>query len=341
MERGVILDHLYAQQRRRRRVIVGVLGVTLLMCSLLSISLGQFTVSWADWHSGLSPLQRQIVMELRLPRLWCALMVGCGLAICGHVLQILLHNPVAEPGLIGVSSGAGLLAVSVLFLGFQWQLTLPAWAVNVSAFAGAALVTAVLLVLAGQGKLRGSRLLLLGMAIGIICNALTTWLIYFSNDQGLRQMITWLMGSLAASPFQMSGSWLIFVLACGWLLTQARNLQLLQLGAVQAQLLGVSWHRLQYRLLIAVCLIIGISVALTGIIGFIGLVVPHFVRLISRDTPQFTLPVSGLAGGILLAAADLIARLSIAGGELPVGVVTATVGAPVFIYLLVRRYAFA
>lgn len=337
----MILDHFFTQQRRRRRIILASLGVVLLFAVVLSISLGQFSVTWTDWQHGLSPLQRQIVMELRLPRLWCALMVGCGLALCGHVLQILLHNPVAEPGLIGVSSGAGLLAIAVLFLAFQWQTTLPAWAVNLSAFLGAALVAAVLLWLAGRGRLRGSRLLLLGMAISIICNALTTWLIYFSNDQGLRQMMIWLMGSLTASPFQMSGTWLIYLLACGWLLTQARNLQLLQLGAVQAQLLGVSWQRLQYRLLVAVCLIIGISVALTGIIGFIGLVVPHFVRLISRDNPQFTLPVSGLAGGILLAIADLIARLSLSGGELPVGVVTATIGAPVFIYLLVRRYAFS
>jgi vitamin B12 transport system permease protein len=337
----VSLQTIWHKQRWQRQIWLTALLACLLIAILISLSSGSYQIGLTDWSQGLSETQQQVIWQLRLPRTLLAIAVGGGLALCGAVLQILLHNPVAEPGLIGISSGASLLAVLLIFAGHQWGIEIPAWGISVSAFVGALIVTLLLLRLSQRGQMGGSRLLLLGVAIGIASNALITWLLYFSDDQALREIMFWMMGSLAYGQIHPAYWWLPFILVCGWLLCQHRKLALLQLGSYQAQLMGLDLRKTHRKLVWAVCFISGMCVALAGVIGFIGLVVPHLLRLAGKDGPAFTIPASVIAGSLLLLIADVLSRSVVSAGELPVGVVTATIGAPVFIYLLVRRHALA
>ena len=335
------LQTIWHKQRWQRQIWLTALLACLFLMTIISLSLGSYQIALSDWWHGLSETQLQVIWQLRLPRTFLAIAVGGGLALCGAVLQILLHNPVAEPGLIGISSGASLLAVLLIFAGHQSGIVIPPWGVSVSAFAGALLVTLLLLRLSHRGQIGGSRLLLLGVAIGIASNALTTWLLYFSDDQALREIMFWMMGSLAYGQIHPAYWWLPFIIVCGWLACQHRKLALLQLGTYQAQLMGLDLQKTQRKLVWAVCFISVMCVALAGVIGFIGLVVPHLLRLAGKDGPAFTIPASVLAGSLLLLIADVLSRSVVSAGELPVGVVTATIGAPVFIWLLVRRHALA
>lgn len=338
---SVSLQQIWHDQRRQRKIWLIVLLSCLFVTTAISLSSGSYHIALSDWFTGLSDLQLQVIWQLRLPRTLLAIAVGGGLALCGAVLQILLHNPVAEPGLIGISSGASLFAVLLIFLSHQMGITSPAWGVSMSAFLGALAVTLLLLRLARRGQMGGSRLLLLGVAIGIASNAITTWLLYFSDDQALREIMFWMMGSLSYGQIYPAYWWLPFLFVGGWLLSQHRKLALLQLGPYQAQLMGLDLKKTQRNLVWAVCFISGMCVALAGVIGFIGLVVPHLLRLAGKDGPAFTIPASVLAGSLLLLIADVLSRSVVSAGELPVGVVTATIGAPVFIWLLVRRHALA
>ncbi len=337
--RAVSLQQLWDQQRDKRRFWLIVLFCILLLAIICSFSIGSYPIHLRDWFAGLTETQKQVIFQLRLPRTLLAIAVGSGLALCGAVLQILLHNPVAEPGLIGISSGAGFLAVLVIFTAHMGGINIPAWGVSASAFIGALLVTLLLLRLSRQGMMGGSRLLLLGVAIGISTNALTTWLLYFSDDQALREIMFWMMGSLSYGQLHPAYWWIPFLIVMAWLVWQSPKLALLQLGTYQAQLMGLDLKTTRRRLVWAVCFISGMCVALAGVIGFIGLVVPHLLRLLSKDSTVFTLPASVLTGGVLLLTADILSRSVVSAGELPVGVVTATIGAPVFIYLLVRKHA--
>ena len=333
------MHSLLRQQAQRRRRWFVLLTMLLLLSFLLNLSVGQLSLSLNDWLSGLSPLQQQVLLELRLPRAWLALLLGAGLAVSGCVLQTLLHNPVADTGLIGVSSGASLFAVITLFVARRLEWLLPPWLLPVAAFAGALLITLALLGLARRGRLDNARLLLLGVAMGICASAITTWLLYFASDQSMREIMFWMMGSLAYGQTQPLWWWLPYLLVLFWLLGQSRQLALLQLGEYQAQLMGLNLRQVRQRLVLAVCVLSGMAVALAGAIGFIGLLVPHLMRQIGRDGPAFVLPASALGGGCLLLWADLLSRTLLPSGELPVGVLTASLGAPLFIYLLVCRDA--
>ena len=333
------LQSIWHKQRWQRQIWLTALLTCLLVAILISLSSGSYQIGLTDWWHGLSETQQQVIWQLRLPRTLLAIAVGGGLALCGAVLQILLHNPVAEPGLIGISSGASLLAVIVIFVGHQWGIMIPAWGISVSAFIGALLVTLLLLRLSQRGQIGGSRLLLLGVAIGIASNALTTWLLYFSDDQALREIMFWMMGSLAYGQTQPAWWWVPYLAVMGWLLMRREALSLLQLGDAQAQLMGLDLQRLRWQLVLAVCLLSGLAVAMAGSIGFIGLLIPHLMRLLGRGSAHFVLSASLLAGASTLLLADLLSRNILPSGELPVGILTATLGAPLLIYLLVRRHA--
>ncbi|HHQ4500671.1 TPA: vitamin B12 ABC transporter permease BtuC, partial [Aeromonas hydrophila] len=257
------------------------------------------------------------------------------------VLQVMLHNPVAEPGLLGVSSGAGLAAMVAMAVAKALGVYLPGWGLSLAAFGGALLVTMLLIRLARRARLGHARQLLFGVAIGILTNAAMTWLMYFADDGSLREFMFWMMGSLAYGSQQLAWWWLLFPLALGWLGWQGKALQQLLLGETQARLMGLDVDKMRVRLVLAVCLLTGMAVALCGVIGFVGLVVPHLLRLCGGSDQRFLLPASALGGGALLLAADLIARSALQAGELPIGVITASVGAPLFIYLLLRQDAHA
>ena len=334
-----MVDALLRQQRRVQRNWLWLLALLLVVIFALNLLVGP--ISWQQlWaEEGTARLSQQVLWQLRLPRACLALLIGAGLAMSGCVLQTLLHNPLAEPGLIGVSSGASLAAVLALFFSQCLAWVLPTWGVPVAAFLGALAVTGTLLLLASRGRLDNVRLLLLGVAIGICGSAITTWLLYFSNDQSLREIMFWMMGSLAYGQAQPAWWWLPYLAVMGWLLLRRDSLNLLQLGDEQAQLMGVALRRLRWQLVLAVCLLSGFAVALAGSIGFIGLLIPHLMRLLGRGSARFVLVASLLAGASTLLLADLLSRNLLPSGELPVGILTASLGAPLLIYLLVRRHA--
>lgn len=313
-----------------------ILLLALLIMGGLSLSLGAYGV-W-PWQEQ-DPLGQQILWQLRLPRTLLAIGVGAALAMSGATLQVLLYNPVAEPGLLGISSGAGLCAMVAMTLANGGGWILPAWALAVASFAGALLVTALLVGMSRRRRLDTGRLLLCGVAIGILANAAVTWLLYLADDASLRQFMFWLMGSLAFGGSQLF--WSLPLLLTGALLLWRRGgaMQLLLLGEDQARLMGLDVVRERTWLILLVCLLTALAVSLAGVIGFVGLVVPHLLRLCGVTHPRHLLPASALGGALLLLMADLLARTTLSSGELPIGVVTATLGAPLFIALLMRRHA--
>ena len=258
--------------------------------------------------------------------------MGAALALSGAIMQALFENPLAEPGLLGVSNGAGVGLIAAVLLG---KGLLPGWALGLCAILGALLITFILLRFARR-HLSTSRLLLAGVALGIICSALMTWAVYFSTSFDLRQLMYWMMGGFGGVDWQQL--WLMIALlpVLCWVCLQSQPLNLLALGEVSARQLGLPLWLWRKLLVVATGWMVGVSVALAGAIGFIGLVIPHILRLCGLSDHRVLLPACMLAGASALLGADIIARLALSAAELPIGVVTATLGAPVFIWLLLR-----
>ncbi|MGL6163329.1 MAG: iron chelate uptake ABC transporter family permease subunit, partial [Aeromonas veronii] len=250
------LSLITRQQRWQRRWLCGLTLLTLLLF-LLSLVWGEFVL--LPWQP-LGDLEQRILLELRLPRALLALLAGAALACGGAVLQVMLHNPVAEPGLLGVSSGAGLAAMVAMAVAKSLGLYLPGWGLSLAAFGGALLVTTLLIRLARRARLGHARLLLFGVAIGILTNAAMTWLMYFADDGSLREFMFWMMGSLSYGSQQFAWWWLVLPLTLGWLCWQGKALQQLLLGETQARLMGMDIDKMRVRLVLAVCLLTGVAV---------------------------------------------------------------------------------
>ena len=316
------------QQRQNIRWLL-CLSVLMLLALLLSLCAGEQWISPGDWFT---PRGELFVWQIRLPRTLAVLLVGAALAISGAVMQALFENPLAEPGLLGVSNGAGVGLIAAVLLG---QGQLPNWALGLCAIAGALIITLILLRFARR-HLSTSRLLLAGVALGIICSALMTWAIYFSTSVDLRQLMYWMMGGFGGVDWRQS--WLMLALIPGllWICCQSRPMNMLALGEISARQLGLPLWFWRNVLVAATGWMVGVSVALAGAIGFIGLVIPHILRLCGLTDHRVLLPGCALAGASALLLADIVARLALAAAELPIGVVTATLGAPVFIWLLLK-----
>lgn len=279
-----------------------------------------------------SPTWETILFDIRLPRIVLAALVGAALATAGATYQGLLRNPLADPYLIGVSAGAGLGATLAIVFAFG--------AIPLLAFIGALSATALIYALArAGGRTTPTTLILAGVALGAFLSAITSFLM-FKNDSAFRthQVIAWMMGSFALSSWQSVAALLPYLLI-GWLgvYANARVLNVLQLGDTQAQQLGVPVERVTLLLVAAASLITAAAVAVSGIIGFVGLIVPHAVRLLWGPDHRFLLPMSALIGAIFLIFADTLARTLLSPSELPVGIITAFCGAPFFLYLLRQR----
>lgn len=270
--------------------------------------------------------------QIRLPRTMAVVLVGASLALCGTMMQALFENPLAEPGLLGVSNGAGVGLIAAVMLG---QGELSVLGVSISAIAGALLITVILLRFARR-HLSTSRLLLAGVALGIICSALMTWAVYFSTSFDLRQLMYWMMGGFGGVDWRQGWLMALLIPTILWACLQAKPLNMLALGETSARQLGLSIAFWRNVLVMAIGWMVGVSVALAGAIGFIGLVIPHMLRLCGITDHRTLLPASAIAGAATLLIADIIARLALTAAELPIGVVTATLGAPVFIWLLLR-----
>ncbi|HBA9568307.1 TPA: vitamin B12 ABC transporter permease BtuC [Escherichia coli] len=316
------------QQRQNIRWLL-CLSVLMLLALLLSLCAGELWILPGDWFS---PRGELFVWQIRLPRTLAVLLVGAALAISGAVMQALFENPLAEPGLLGVSNGAGVGLIAAVLLG---QGQLPNWALGLCAIAGALIITLILLRFARR-HLSTSRLLLAGVALGIICSALMTWAIYFSSSVDLRQLMYWMMGGFGGVDWRQSWLMLALIPVLLWICCQSRPMNMLALGEISARQLGLPLWFWRNVLVAATGWMVGVSVALAGAIGFIGLVIPHILRLCGLTDHRVLLPGCALAGASALLLADIVARLALAAAELPIGVVTATLGAPVFIWLLLK-----
>lgn len=316
------------QQRQNIRWLL-CLSVLMLLALLLSLCAGEQWISPGDWFT---PRGELFVWQIRLPRTLAVLLVGAALAISGAVMQALFENPLAEPGLLGVSNGAGVGLIAAVLLG---QGHLPNWALGLCAIAGALIITLILLRFARR-HLSTSRLLLAGVALGIICSALMTWAIYFSTSVDLRQLMYWMMGGFGGVDWRQSWLMLALIPVLLWICCQSRPMNMLALGEISARQLGLPLWFWRNVLVAATGWMVGVSVALAGAIGFIGLVIPHILRLCGLTDHRALLPGCALAGASALLLADIVARLALAAAELPIGVVTATLGAPVFIWLLLK-----
>jgi iron complex transport system permease protein len=281
-----------------------------------------------------------VFFNIRLPRLLLGLVAGAGLGLTGALMQGLFRNPLADPGLIGVSSGAALAAGITIVLGSQWFPDLPralgSWTLVLMAFGGGLGVTVLIYVLSqGEGGTRVGHMLLAGIAINALAGAGLGLLNFLATDEQLRNLQFWLLGSLGGARWSavllVSG---ITLLAAVVGMALSRALNALALGEAQAALLGVSVERLKKTAIVVVALAVGAITATTGIIGFVGLVAPHMVRLIAGPDHRWLLPGSALLGAALVLLADAVARTVLQPAELPLGVLTALVGVPFFLLLL-------
>lgn len=321
---------------RRAAGILSILALMGLLAFALAVMCGSSGCS-TGFGSGASGM----LWELRLPRALSAFAVGALLALAGALMQLLLRNPLADPYVLGVSGGAASGALGLLLLvPAAWA----GWAMHLGALLGALLATGLLFGLARRALLRvtpalaatsGVRLILTGVMIAAGFGALLTLIMSMTPDTRLRGMIFWLMGDLD-NTLLYAPAWAVLALTLGWALANAARLNVLAHGDVTAQLLGVPVTRLRVAALLAASLATAGAVAVAGAIGFVGLVVPHALRLVVGNDQRILLPGSALAGGAALTLADLAARTVAAPIQLPVGVVTALVGVPVFLALLGR-----
>lgn len=322
--------HDYAS-RQHRSDLRGLLLLVVLLVVAVTVSLCAGD-QWIGPENWLSEQGQLFVWQIRLPRTVAVILVGAALALCGTMMQALFENPLAEPGLLGVSNGAGVGLIAAVMLG---EGALSGWGVSVCAIAGALLITVILLRFARR-NLSISRLLLAGVALGIICSALMTWAVYFSTSFDLRQLMYWMMGGFGGVDWRQGWLMLLLVPIIIWASCQSAPLNMLALGETSARQLGLSIDVWRKILVVAIGWMVGVSVALAGAIGFIGLVIPHMLRLGGMTDHRTLLPASAVAGAATLLIADIVARLALTAAELPIGVVTATLGAPVFIWLLLK-----
>ena len=279
-----------------------------------------------------------VVWLIRLPRLVLAIGVGMGLSVCGVVMQAIVKNPLADPYVLGVSSGAYLGATLAMLLGLG--TILGGSAMGVLGCVGAFVVSLAVVGLANLGgRANAVKLLLAGSALSAVCSGFSNLFIYILNDDhAASAVVQWSMGSLAGADWESNGVILPVVLAGSlFFWTQYRNLNLMLLGDESAVTLGTDLHRWRLVYLLVSALLVGFVVYKAGLIGFVGLLIPHVVRMVFGTDHKKLLPLSALLGAIFLIWADVLCRVVLPGNELPIGVLTSLVGAPVFVYLMARK----
>ncbi len=350
---------MLAQSRSWYPYIRIVLVVTLLASALLSLQVGASSVGVSalfkqlcaylgfDNSEMLSEAHLRILMYIRLPRVLLAIMVGGGLAVAGATMQAVFRNPLADPGLIGITAGASLGAVtwivfsSLLVQYFGWQVSeyIGLFLLPISAFIGGIIVTVIVYKLSETNKQVDVLTLLLA---GIACNAVVGALIglctFMADDAQLRTLTFWSMGSLGNVNWQLLSFPSFIIVSCTILLMRkAHVLNALLLGEREAVYLGWSIEKLKRQCIILTVMLVGAATAITGGIGFIGLVVPHLCRLVLGPDHRYLMPCAALLGAIMLLLSDSVARVVISPAELPIGIITAAIGGPFFMFLLVQQ----
>ncbi|MDH5593666.1 MAG: iron ABC transporter permease [Gammaproteobacteria bacterium] len=328
------MENYQSQIIQRRILLLALLGLTPLAL-LFAISTGSvsipFSEVWAALFSEQGSINQTLVMELRLPRALSALVTGGMLALAGVLMQVLLRNPLADPYILGVSGGAATATLTAMLLGLS-----SAW-ITGSAVAGALLSILLVFGLAhGQGSWTSTRLLLTGVVIATGWGAIISFILATAPERNLHGMLFWLMGDLSHSESSNAGL-VILLLGLFASMTIARHLNVMTRGELQAGALGVNTKKIKLQIYLVASLLTAGAVTIAGSVGFIGLIVPHMLRLVIGNDHRSLIPASILAGGILLLVADTIARTIIAPQQLPVGVITAMIGVPVFLYLIHRN----
>ncbi|HHI94855.1 MAG TPA: iron ABC transporter permease [Gammaproteobacteria bacterium] len=313
------------------RLILPLLILLTPLSLLLALSIGSVSVELGALINGSDALGRSLIVELRLPRALSAFVVGGLLALAGALMQVLLRNPLADPYILGISGGAavGALLSMLLGLGVGWTTG--------NAFVGALLSMLLVFSLAHRhGNWSAMRLLLTGVVVAAGWGAVISFILAISPERGLHGMLFWLMGDLSHAPPPL---WGLIIISAGLLfcLPFARDLNILARGELTAAALGVSVQRLRLTLYVVASLLTATAVVIAGSVGFVGLVIPHLLRLLGLSDHRRLLPAAVLAGGCLLVLADTVARSALAPQQLPVGVITALLGVPVFLYLLHQR----
>lgn len=342
-------------QGDRSRLALAVIAVLIMFAALtftFSITTGasdasalnviSALVGLSSGDEALSVRDRIIILDIRLPRAILGLLVGAALAVSGAVMQGLFRNPLADPGLVGVSAGASLGAVTMIVLGTTVFGPLFAvfgiYTLPIAAFSGGLVTTLILYRIATRNGLTSvATMLLAGIALAALAGAITGLLIFSADDKQLRDLTFWGLGSLAgASWAKIVSAGPVIILALAVVPFLARGLNAITLGEAAAFHMGVPVQRLKNIAILSVAASTGAAVAVSGGIGFVGIVVPHVLRLIIGPDHRYLLPASALLGGILLIFADMFARTIVAPAELPIGIITAFAGAPFFLWILLR-----
>lgn len=338
-----------AERSYKARLLTLALMVLLFISALFSLMYGASGVSvWpilTDILSGreLELRERVVLFDIRMPRMVMGVLVGASLAVSGAVMQGLFRNPLADPGLVGVSAGAGLGAITAIVLGTYLPASLAVffgnYTVPFAAFFGGWGATLLLYrVATKQGRTSVATMLLAGIALGALAGALSGIMVYMADDAQLRDLTFWGMGSLAGATWtKVFAAAPIIILALGVTPFLARGLNGLALGEATAHHIGLNVQVVKNTAILSVAAATGAAVAVSGGIGFIGIVVPHLLRLAVGPDHKYLLPNAGLLGASLLLGADVISRTIISPAELPIGIVTAVLGAPVFLWILLRR----
>lgn len=331
-----------------------VLGIlTLLVLASISLYTGVYIFEnssiWTVFKNGI--LNREVVsasdyyvlFDIRLPRIVMAILIGSALAVSGTCLQGMFKNPLATPNLIGVTAGASLFAAFAIVLGNSLHVFLPAIfhysLIGIMAFIGAIITMAfVYRMSTSRGKTNVVIMLLAGVAISALSGAVTGFLTYLTEEEELRDLTFWTLGSLGGATWIKNG--ILFVVICFSyfrLINKGKDLNAMMLGEQDATHLGVPVEKIKREIIVLTALMVGTCVAFAGAIGFVGLIIPYILRLIFKSNYHIVLPLSAVGGSILLLCADTISRTIVAPSELPIGVLTAFLGAPVFIAILIRH----
>jgi len=345
-----------ARRRIRPAVALGALSLALIVATIFAVGHGAFRIPPLDVLTilasrlgvdglAIDPQQVAVLGSIRLPRVLLAILTGAGLAVAGALMQGLFRNPLADPTLIGIATGGALAAAFVIVLGSTWlpgaSRLLGAWTLPLAAFIGALAVTSLVYAIgAAQGLLSLPLVLLAGIAINALAMAGVGVLSYLANDEQLRNLIFWNFGSLGGATWPLLSAVAPLALtAIVFGSALARPLNALALGEAQAGHLGVDVPRTKRLAVLLTALAVGALVAATGVIGFIGLVAPHAIRLACGPDHRIVIPGAALLGAVLVVLADALARTIVSPAELPIGILTAGLGAPFFLALLLRRRA--
>lgn len=333
----------------RAWILFILLSVALVLTAISSLSVGATDTALYDfgllWLSGKEiPLRDHVIMlDIRLPRVLLGMIIGACLSVSGALMQGLFRNPLADPGLVGISSGAAFGAVVAIVLGGLLPAfvlaTIGTYLIPIAAFLGGWFTTILLYRVATRsGRTSVAVMLLAGIALSALAAALTGLLIFHADDQQLRDFTFWSLGSLAGATWtKLLVSSPFFILGAIFVPSLAKSLNALALGEASAMHLGIPLQKVKTLCILSVASLVGASVAISGGIGFIGIVVPHLLRLVIGPDHRYLLPNAAVLGAIILLIADMISRTIVAPAELPIGIVTAIIGGPFFIYILLKN----